>query len=148
MLFKYKPNVEINGLLESFNKTLAKNIRSSTMHDKNDQLVPCPKCGERGPYAIEATSIFTVMQDGTDDYGDVEWSNDSVCVCTNCGFEGTVADFTGDHSAPDNRDFWRQTAIELFNNCVNMDAVDEHLSQTQIERLHDALSEHLKREER
>jgi hypothetical protein len=117
------------------------------MYDKNGQLVPCPKCGERGPYHIEATSTFTVMADGTDDYGDVEWSDDSACECAQCGFDGIVADFTGSRSAPDNRDFWRQTAVELFDQCSSRDSVEEHLSQTQIERLHDALNEYVKREE-
>lgn len=37
------------------------------------------------------------------------------------------------------RDFWRQTAVELFDQCAPQNAVEEHLSDTQIARLEAAL---------
>jgi hypothetical protein len=55
----------------------------------------CPKCGyDGGWFSIEATSVFQVAPDGTDDYGDVEWNDNSSCQCSECYHEGTVIEFT------------------------------------------------------
>ena len=56
--------------------------------------VACPQCHSREPFQITACAIFTVTDDGTTDYRDVEWDDSSVIVCQACGTRGVVADFT------------------------------------------------------
>jgi hypothetical protein len=55
----------------------------------------CPNldCGSYGPFQINAEASFTVTDDGTDDYEDVEWSDKSWCRCMECGNSATVDDF-------------------------------------------------------
>ncbi len=54
----------------------------------------CPTCKSVGPYEITGTATFTVTDDGTDDYKNVEWDTFDNCACNTCGFTGTVIDFT------------------------------------------------------
>jgi len=51
------------------------------------------KCGSEGPFDIEITAWARVSDDGTDDYDQVDWSDDSVCVCVACKKVGRVKDF-------------------------------------------------------
>lgn len=58
----------------------------------------CPECGSYGPFRIGATvsGETLVMDDGTEGVeGDVEWSDDSTCRCTDCGHSSTVRNFRG-----------------------------------------------------
>ena len=54
----------------------------------------CPKCGYKKEFRILGTAIFTVTDDGTEDYDDVEWDGESGCTCPDCWHHGTVVDFT------------------------------------------------------
>jgi len=55
----------------------------------------CPKCGQENSLKIEATCIFTVTDDGTEDEGNGhEWGDTNYCECPDCEHHGTVADFT------------------------------------------------------
>jgi Zn ribbon nucleic-acid-binding protein len=55
----------------------------------------CPECGQEDSLKIQATCIFTVTDDGTEDEGyGHDWKNTSYCECPDCGHHGTVADFT------------------------------------------------------
>ena len=55
----------------------------------------CPKCGQEDSLEIEATCIFTVTDDGTEDGGYwVDWEDTNYCECPDCGHSGAVADFT------------------------------------------------------
>jgi hypothetical protein len=56
--------------------------------------IKCPGCGNEDRFRIAATSMFTVTDDGTHDYGDVEWDDDSYTECTQCYRHGTLKDFT------------------------------------------------------
>ena len=63
----------------------------------------CPgkDCGQEDEFNIACTVLMTVTDDGTDDYRDVEWNDDSYCECPDCGFSGKVADFRSPD--PDNK---------------------------------------------
>jgi hypothetical protein len=54
----------------------------------------CPECKSDGPFKIQAKSIFTVYDEGTEDHEDVEWEDDSDCQCIECDHAGTVKDYT------------------------------------------------------
>lgn len=56
--------------------------------------IRCPRCGNEGSFRIAATSTFLVVDDGTEEYQDVEWDSASRIDCTGCYHSGTVADFT------------------------------------------------------
>lgn len=53
----------------------------------------CPECGSEGPFSIEALSLFTVYDEGTDDHSDVQWDDNSYCQCVMCGDSGKVRNF-------------------------------------------------------
>lgn len=54
----------------------------------------CPQCRSFEPFNIEVKTSMRVFDNGTDDHGDTEWDEDSYCECCECGFSGTVADFS------------------------------------------------------
>lgn len=54
--------------------------------------VQCPACSSEGPFNIVGTAWFFVTDDGTSEFRDVEWDDDSTCVCP-CGKRGPLRDF-------------------------------------------------------
>lgn len=56
----------------------------------------CPSCGKGDEIEIAATIWVRLVKDGTDadlaSVHDHEWDSKSPCKCTNCGWEGTVAE--------------------------------------------------------
>jgi hypothetical protein len=63
--------------------------------------IKCPGCGNHELFRIAGNAVFTVTDDGTEDYGDVEWDDDSYAECAQCHRQGTLKDFKAtSHSAP------------------------------------------------
>jgi Zn ribbon nucleic-acid-binding protein len=58
--------------------------------------IRCPKCGQDDSLRIAGSSIFTVVDDGTEDHGDVEWDEDSWALCPACEYEGKLGMFHTD----------------------------------------------------
>jgi hypothetical protein len=56
----------------------------------------CPNCQSLGPFKIRTTCLMVWTDDGTDDYEDCEFDEDSGCHCVNCGRLGKVLDFQED----------------------------------------------------
>jgi hypothetical protein len=56
--------------------------------------IKCPACGNEESFRIAAKTIATVTDDGVDDYGDMEWDDDSYAECGECCRHGTLKDFT------------------------------------------------------
>lgn len=52
----------------------------------------CPKCGSYGPLCVTAVSVFEMHDDGSEEYSDVEYDENSPASCS-CGFTGTWGDF-------------------------------------------------------
>ncbi|MFZ9960395.1 MAG: hypothetical protein ACO3GP_08380, partial [Candidatus Limnocylindrus sp.] len=62
----------------------------------------CPKCNatdEETTFRVIATALFDVSGWGTEDYENVEWTNDSPMWCGLCKHDGIVADFSTDTEA-------------------------------------------------
>jgi hypothetical protein len=55
--------------------------------------IKCPDCGNEESFRIAGTAIFTVTDDGTEDYGDIEWDDDRYAECRECHRHGTLKDF-------------------------------------------------------
>lgn len=53
----------------------------------------CPACGSHGPFKIAATALFTMTDDGTESFGDLEYDDGSYCLCPQCDHDGILADF-------------------------------------------------------
>jgi hypothetical protein len=53
----------------------------------------CPGCKSAGPFKIAANALFTICDDGTEAFGDLEYDDGSYCVCPLCDFDGIVNDF-------------------------------------------------------
>lgn len=56
----------------------------------------CPECGQAESFRIQAQSLFTMFDNGTEDYADVEYDDGSYCECTGCDHTGIVDDFKTD----------------------------------------------------
>lgn len=54
----------------------------------------CPKCGHRSDFHIEFKSVGRFSDMGCDEHDDMEWSDNSYCMCGNCNHVGAVEDFT------------------------------------------------------
>jgi len=57
----------------------------------------CPKCGHDHDFYVTVSTVVRMYDDGWDDHFDTECDDTACCVCGNpdCGYAGTVADFTG-----------------------------------------------------
>lgn len=55
--------------------------------------IRCPDCGNQDRFKVQATTIFELIDDGTDGHYDVEYNEDSYFECYSCGKHGTVKDF-------------------------------------------------------
>lgn len=55
----------------------------------------CPNedCKSYGPYRISVTSVAEMWDDGPDDPGYPEFTDDSYCQCVMCSLEGSVFEF-------------------------------------------------------
>ena len=58
----------------------------------------CPKCKSEGPFAIQAQAEFVVSDDGTGEYSDVDWDDDSHTRCLACKHRGQVKNFRATRS--------------------------------------------------
>ena len=64
----------------------------------------CPKCGSIEPFYIDVVTSVRMWDDGSDlGYGaDLEWEDDSYCMCGECSHDGKVKDFNEDRLHRDN----------------------------------------------
>lgn len=54
----------------------------------------CPDCASEGPFSIQYSTWVLTYDDGTDDnYDDIDYTDDSACICPNCDYEGPVHTF-------------------------------------------------------
>ena len=52
----------------------------------------CPQCGQYYRFKIIAEALFEIIDDGTEDYSDVEWYEDNHASCPECNWSGLVKD--------------------------------------------------------
>lgn len=60
----------------------------------------CPDCQSEGPFTIAIAGWASVTDLGTDEIGDIDWDEDSDCICETCESVGTVASFRLDYVKP------------------------------------------------
>lgn len=56
--------------------------------------IACPECGNRSYFRIVGTSLFRVVDEGTEDNSDIEWDENSPACCGACGHDAKLGDFT------------------------------------------------------
>jgi hypothetical protein len=96
------------------------------------QGIKCPACGNEDRFRIAGRTLFTVIDDGTDDYTDVEWDDGSYAECAACHRPGTLKDFKAKSSPlppdPDGMNFdrasWADKAISAFRDATGTDRED------------------------
>ena len=54
----------------------------------------CPKCVQSDALKIEITCFAYVSDQGSEELGSHEWDDNSCCICPDCDYVATVADFT------------------------------------------------------
>jgi DNA-directed RNA polymerase subunit RPC12/RpoP len=62
--------------------------------------VRCPKCGQEDRFKIVALTTCLVTDDGSEPVGDHEWDDESATRCPECGFDGTLKDFSNKPKLP------------------------------------------------
>jgi len=55
--------------------------------------IRCPECGQTDRFEIVGTAVFDVTDDGTDNFHNVEWDNESSTCCPDCGHRGKLDEF-------------------------------------------------------
>lgn len=54
------------------------------------------KCSSEGPFRISVRTAVLMSDKGSQEVvGDIEFDNDALCVCCQCGLVGVVGDFKG-----------------------------------------------------
>lgn len=53
----------------------------------------CPVCASEGPFRIVVRSWATVSDEGTEEFGDIEWDDQSGCSCLDCKHMASIQDF-------------------------------------------------------
>ncbi|APZ42524.1 hypothetical protein [Acidihalobacter ferrooxydans] len=56
----------------------------------------CPECQSFGPFDIAADVMCHVYDEGSQAFGDHEWTDESFCECPKCKYSSTVAEFSGE----------------------------------------------------
>lgn len=49
----------------------------------------CPNCGQDKYFKVQATSLFVITDDGSNNGYDIEYDGDSYANCPECDWEGT-----------------------------------------------------------
>lgn len=75
--------------------------------------VSCPKCGQDKRFWIEGEAMFDVTDDGTTEFQDVEWDDDSLCRCRECGHQGILAAFKSEGVAAITRNGAETVSVTL-----------------------------------
>lgn len=60
----------------------------------------CPECKQEDRLHIMGTSMFTLVDDGTEEHSDVEYDKDAFTRCPGCGHEGQLKDFNIEDQKP------------------------------------------------
>lgn len=60
----------------------------------------CPSCGSNTQIKVQAVVVVHVL-DAVTPVGDIEWNDDSLCICDACGHPGKVIDFEEKTDAQD-----------------------------------------------
>ena len=57
--------------------------------------IRCPKCEQEDSFRIEGKTLFLMTDDGTDEFGDVDYDDGSTAYCTDsgCAYFGPLAVF-------------------------------------------------------
>jgi hypothetical protein len=53
----------------------------------------CPNCRSSGPLYIEVNTTALVFDNGVEETQDHEWTPESACRCSCCGYSETIASF-------------------------------------------------------
>lgn len=88
--------------------------------------IQCPECGNERSFHIVAEALFQVYDDGTADYEDVSWNDESVIVCDQCTCNGKVGEFRT-----------QEPLVELAEACERIDK-GEKLAKRRAKRSHRA----------
>lgn len=53
----------------------------------------CPQCGNVEKFRIVGSALFTLTDEGLEDFENVHYDNNSLTYCRECNFVGTKHDF-------------------------------------------------------
>ena len=81
--------------------------------------IRCPQCGSEEPFEIDVKALAKVFDSGTDDFRDVEWSDESYCKCLECGHRSTVSQFKVENQpeAEEDEGDWEPRTDEITRFC-------------------------------
>lgn len=97
-VMKWLNSEQVESIVEEFMKGCKP---LSAMELGNQHGYRCPECHTGDCLAVEATSIFELLHDGSEQVGHVEWEPESSAQCDNCGWHGMVKDLNEEDIADD-----------------------------------------------
>ncbi len=92
--------------------------------------IKCPGCGNEDRFSIACTTLAEVTDDGAE-AGDMEWDDDSLTVCPECGRCGKLKEFRDREELPPDpermngrRSAWAARAVAAFMDETGTDEAD------------------------
>jgi DNA-directed RNA polymerase subunit RPC12/RpoP len=93
--------VALIGLFAIFSSIRPDRNKETAMPNKNClEGIRCPECDQDDNFKIVGKAWFDVTDDGTSEFTDVEWDDDSACRCPDCGFTATLLHFREPENSP------------------------------------------------
>lgn len=75
----------------------------------------CPNCGSWGSFRIHGTAWFKCFDDdGCSDVEEMDWENDSQCICVVCKHSGTIDDFRTPEAGAEGVQIWGPEDIWIW----------------------------------
>lgn len=53
----------------------------------------CPDCTSEGPFSVQYSTWVLTYDDGIKNNHDLDYTDDSSCICPNCDYEGPIHTF-------------------------------------------------------
>jgi hypothetical protein len=83
------------------------------MPNKNNLCgIECPICGNEDRFMISAKSVFTLVDDGTEDHSDVEYGDENMASCPECRFASIWRMFHKDQHRRMDYDAWDRMTVD------------------------------------
>ena len=68
-------------------------LRNQTNNDNCLAGAKCPKCKSSGPFTLRIKCTAIVSDNGLGDIANIDWNNETRCLCTGCGYSAKFGAF-------------------------------------------------------
>ncbi len=72
---------------------MSRTVKKPRRNLRSEYGMACPKCRQADRLTLRIRCSANLTIDGTEAFGDHCWEDTDFCICDECGFEATVAEF-------------------------------------------------------